>query len=277
MINSTRCVDIVTHSPKRQHSFMFGHMLSALKGVQPELLREHTEPRHPEGRARGQAVCFVTIQLQVASVYHTCSTDGTSRPPDAKCESIVTFLFVTARNMLPCSGKLMQDNMAMTFLRFQCITAWHNVMPISPVARLPGSRVRYGTGMFFFLMQAQISCWPDCAANSSAFLCCQCKPLCLLLSLNLTALCGLQTADVRWQACYGCQDASAVCAIVPMHKESCDIIRNSGSNCHATLHSQLLSAWCIRLQTLFCTCRFSDCTLAGQMLALSSKSNSSAA
>lgn len=65
---------------------MFGHMLSALKGVQPEILREHTEPRHPEGRARGQAVCFVTIQLQVASVYHTCSTDGTSRPPDAKCE-----------------------------------------------------------------------------------------------------------------------------------------------------------------------------------------------
>ena len=98
---------------------MFGHMLSALKVVQPEILCEHTEPWHPEGRARRQTVCFVTDHFQVASVYHTCSTDVTNRPAGAKCESIVTFLFVTACNMLPCSGKLMPHNMAMTLLRFQ--------------------------------------------------------------------------------------------------------------------------------------------------------------
>ncbi len=150
------------------------------------------------------------------------------------------------------------------------------MLPNSPVARLPGSRVRYGTGILFFLMQAQISCWPHCAANSSTFRCCQCKSLCSLLSLNLTASCGLQTADVRWQACYGCQDASAVCVVVHMHKESCDIIRDLGSKCHVTLHSQLLSAQRTRLQALFSTRRFSDWTPDRQRLALSTKADLSA-
>ena len=178
-----------------------------------------------------------------------------------------------------CSGKLLQkpETMATTILRLQRISALHNVMPISPFARLPGSRVRYGTGILFFLMQAQISFWPHCAANSSAFLCCQCKQTwSSLLSLNLTVFRGLQTADVRWQACYGCQDASAVCAVLHMHRESCDIIRDPGSKRHVTLHSQLLSAWCTKLQALSCTLTFSDWTLDRQILALSSEADSSA-
>ena len=73
---------------------------------------------------------------------------------------------------------------------------------------------------------------------------------CSLLSLNLTVFRGLQTADLRWQACCGYRDAPAVCAVIHMHRESCDIIGDPGSKCHVTLHSQLLSAWCNKLQAL---------------------------